>query len=112
MFAELKQSVSELSATDRKVLFVSHLIKSFCVFKSYSKNEPLSIVGTLFSCSITSQSKGIVSGKRDYINQLQTFHTRLGYTGLKLQRNYVLINNIRSTRQINKNLSEIQCTKN
>jgi hypothetical protein len=112
MFAELKQSVSELSATDRKVLFVAHLIQSFCVFKSYSKKEPLSIAGTLFSYSITSQSKGVLSGKRDYINQLQTFHTRLGYLGLKLQRNYVLINNIRSTHQINENLSEIQCTKN
>jgi len=112
MFAELKQSVSELSAADRKVLFVEPLIQSFYVFKSYFKKRPLRIVGTLVSYSIMPQSKGIVSGKRDYINQLQTLHTRLGYLGLKIQRNYILINNLRSTHQINEILSEIQCTKN
>lgn len=112
MFAELKQCVSELSTADRKVLFVAPLIQSFCVFKSYFKKGPLGIVGILFSYSITSQSKGIVSQKKDYINQLQTFQTRLGYLALKLQRNYVVINNIRTTHQIKEILSEIQYTKN
>ena len=111
IFAELKQAVSVLSAPYKKELFVALVIQPFYFFKSYFKKGALRIVGALVSYRIKYESKGIVFGEKNYIKQMQTINTILSYLISKCQRNYILINKIRSTYQVNEILVEIQMYK-